>query len=506
MFIHFVVAENSLPPTPHKFKRITPNRHDELPVPSPIPPSPIYHDDTIEEIKIDENVHSVQETHSLNAVFSENEINESNTRTEVKNDINTYDKELFEKSVNEQNIPISDKTIENKEPSIETINPISINVVAEPEPDSEYDTFDRSESPPSLELAPQKYSDNECDINVNNDDDFDDFTDHQNYQQNQYLDINTNKSDDSTSLPSLNLDSMRNTPIFGRTDDNEDTRLDGDNEIKLNDINDQNENPNENQCVVQTTSEHFSDTVEVWNEDQSVNDIVTDKSSSNLNKGNSEKAIVEEFAENAVAFDADFSQFNAFENEVVENTISNNNHTKSADFDINSADTGNLDDNLNDDNDDFGDFEEATKRTNDIQDDFNDDDFGEFSDFQQQAPNEISPTTDLTISSNTSTVNSDVSQINLQTIQTKLEPLLSKLFPVDDTDSVSTEAENKNQNASKIGRKEDFLTDIVQNLRDFENSNALSHQWVTSAGKNSLVKALGIDSRNIVIHFYLFNE
>lgn len=515
-FLFFkIFPENSLPPTPQKFKSNTPNRHDELPVPSPIPPSPTYND-TIEERKNSDSTncasdHSAPEATNANTALNDDELNEPDIRNETKDDMNKQGQHVNNNSIsnNERDIPNSDKQIESVEPSIETNNPISISIVADPEPDSEYDTYNRSESPPSLELVPQKFSDNECDINVNNDDDFDDFIDHQNYQSNQYLDINVNKSDDSTSLPSLNLDSMRNTPIFGRTDDCEDTRLDGDNENKLNDINDQRKDPNDNQSETNDSEPNLSDVADEWNEHQSVDDnlpihITANALDSYLNEPAGEKVATENFAENDAAFDADFSQFSAFESGDTPGAVgaepSTSDSKCAADLDVDSANVGDLDNNLGDDIDDFGDFEEATKEAKNALDD---DDFGEFSDFQQQAPNETDPTADLTINSKTSIVNTDVTQINLQTIQTKLKPLLNKLFPVDNNESSPTEAENGNQNTNKISQKEEFLTNIVQNLKDFENSNALSHQWASSSGKSSLVKALGIDSRNIVITFSL---
>lgn len=165
-----------MPPTPHKFKPITINSHDELPVPSPISPSPIYHETIEEESRLSEDISKLNEEPELNSLAPNQNTSPNNPTTEaVAVAVAVADiGNSASATKNEQNIPHSDSQNNegvHSQPCVTTtaitteINePISINTAPNVEIDSEYDAYNRSESPPSLELTPQKYSDNECDM------------------------------------------------------------------------------------------------------------------------------------------------------------------------------------------------------------------------------------------------------------------------------------------------------------------------------------------------------
>lgn len=314
---------------------------------------------------------------------------------------------------------------------------------------------------------------------------------------------------------------MRNTPIFGRMEDEDaDGNLDdeeNENGLKIEDDIHSIGKKDDIDLNVRTTAiddndDDDDDVVDEWNnfEENQNNRRNIDAYS---DEQNHDIAATTNVIENAAIFEADFSQFNAFTNANVSVTSSDNKDNLANVF----KDNYDLENktSFDDNDDDFGDFEEATQSplptaTHSVRnDDFNDDDFGEFSDFQhqqQESPNEPVDSAALPPPSNTSTPSSDYTQFNYQAIHTKLEPLLSRLFPVDQADAdmeKGSSSEYQNSSDSQISRKEVFLTDVVQHLQDFENSNAIKHQWQTSVGKSSLVKALGIDSRNIVSTFFI---
>lgn len=302
----------------------------------------------------------------------------------------------------------------------------------------------RCSSPPSLQLAADKYSDNECD--TANDDEIDEFQEPSNE-----LSANV-KSEDSHSLPSLNLDSIRNSPV-------------------------KSEGSEEN--VIESAAETPQDDIcseELENEEESPKCSDSTKS----------VAPVESTEIASFVFDADFTQFSAFESEpAIEGAESqpegsNTNQNEAAPPSAAEGD------------DDFGDFEEANvvaeKPAEEVPSD-DDDDFGDFNDFQQEplpqaasllSPTNLPPSDNLTISS-----------VDLESIKGRCKSIILSVFSPDETVTSEIDAEHA---AGDIN----LSNGMTVNLKDFENSKALRHQWNHSAGKSSLIKSLGIDSRNIV--------
>lgn len=134
-------------------------------------------------------------------------------------------------------------------------------------------------------------------------------------------------------------------------------------------------------------------------------------------------------------------------------------------------------------------------------DDDDDDDFGEFSDFQQSCSAVQMTTTTTTNATTTHVTNKDVTNdvnvlLDSENIKLKLSSILDTIFPSDPT--TTTAAASAHRLDSDAPSKEQFINNLTMQLKNVENSNALSHQWAKSTSKTVLVKALGIDSRNIV--------
>lgn len=325
----------------------------------------------------------------------------------------------------------------------------SIQVVIEsPPPDPDYD---RNESPPSLELASGKFSDNECDINEVNDE-FDDFQ------------RNSNElSVDTTSLPSLNFDSIRNSPDF-----------------KSDEVDDKKSEPDEEKIT--TTSSGIIDGLALPKLDAtpepeySINPIeITDENV---------LMVDDELQSDDFAFDADFSQFATFdsENQTRPSVESNEPYVESKAID-------------GDFEDDFGDFEEAPTKTIGVANApqgaaSDDDDFGDFNDFQQDTTSVAAHTPLAEIPKSSS--------FDLKSISERFKSILDTAFPVssdEDDEDTSSAPSNNEILTNKI---EHFINGTTMHLKNFENAKALQHQWANSTGKNVLIKALGIDARNIV--------
>lgn len=335
------------------------------------------------------------------------------------------------------------------------------------------DNYHRNESPPSLELATEKESDNECDMNEVNDD-FDDF------QQN-----SNELSVDTTSLPSLNFDSIRNSPDI-KSDEIDEKKSEPD-DVNVDTIqpifsDDQNvtmssDSFDDEPPPIDTTPELEDsislDPIEIADENPTVDSIGDDLTSENF------------------AFDADFSQFSAFE---CENATQKNQEpsveltdrqpyvqSKPVDIDF---------------DDDFGDFEEAPSKLQSIEvgstpqnaaTDFDDDDFGDFNDFQQDTASVPAPV---------HTPHADIPKTNsfdLKSISERFKSILETAFPTNG-DEVE-ETSNEVGFASKIDH---LINGTTMQLKNFENAKALQHQWTNSTGKSVLIKALGIDGRSIV--------
>lgn len=143
--------------------------------------------------------------------------------------------------------------------------------------------------------------------------------------------------------------------------------------------------------------------------------------------------------------------------------------------------------------------------------DDDDDEFGEFSDFQQTpaaVQTERVPQKD--VSKNTSVL------LDSENIKLNISSVLTAMFPSDESaigggDNSDTSTGYHYQSHGNSTGNAHFINDLTTQLRNVENSNALAHQWAKSTSKAVLVKALGIDSRNIVriaffiaVHFFVF--
>lgn len=353
----------------------------------------------------------------------------------------------------------------------------AIQVVIESPPSD--DNYERNESPPSLELATGKYSDNECDINEVNDE-FDDFR------------RNSNElSVDTTSLPSLNFDSMRNSPDF-RSDEIGEQKsepVEGDKETVQPIV------PDERDTM--TSSDLFDGEppppLDATPEPECPAsfdpigipdvDLIADDSIATAH------ITSDDLPNENFAFDADFSQFATFDdengtqqepktpNESIEPQLYVETKPDGDDFD-----------------EDFGDFEEAPIESNPIKmentppdavSNFDDDDFGDFNDFQQDTPAVPVHTPLANIPKSTS--------FDLKSISERFKSILDTAFPTNGDDDEETS--NDMNPTNKIDH---LINGTTMHLKNFENAKALQHQWANSTGKSVLIKALGINAKNIV--------
>ena len=181
------------------------------------------------------------------------------------------------------------------------------------------------------------------------------------------------------------------------------------------------------------------------------------------------------------AFDADFSQFNAFQQD--DEIILLPDHSEKE------VEKDNDKDKENEFKDDFNDFKSSNTVTENVVDDNDDDDFGDFSDFSQQQQQQQ--------------FNSHSITTNLEQIKEIIPNLLETMFPAANAiDVVSAEDDKFGVN---IGSNDLLVNRTISGLKDFDNSKALDYQWVSSKGKTALVTSLGIDSRNIVRYlFYIY--
>uniref|UniRef100_U5ER97 Putative aftiphilin n=1 Tax=Corethrella appendiculata TaxID=1370023 RepID=U5ER97_9DIPT len=394
-------------------------------------------------------------------------------------------------------------------------------------------TILRNESPPSLILSQTNYSDDE--------DCADENTDSKSLEQKQ-----VQQQEDNISIPSLNFEidlSKSTTPIPSSSfnDEVENLEIDQSQLPQHQQISSISEQPpplsddDENEdCIYNVqddnTENDFTDFTSVSNEkfttNLELNSTQTTVTTAENNKN--DLTIDDDFAQidptpstdsnfistslqqsskfdNTTAnFDADFSRFEQHEKKHIpvanadnENTspnldscLNNNNKNISDNIDNSIANVDDFDDFV-----DFQDFESANqvqkstagnnqtsdvKSTEETNDD--DDDFGEFSDFQQQtsvpettAPVPISPTSVFDKTKNLTLVN--------------FEKIINTMFPTkDDCDNNCENSEIFNNINSKI----------LDNLNDFEKSNAFEYQYNSSNTNKWLVKSLGIDSRNIL--------
>lgn len=181
-------------------------------------------------------------------------------------------------------------------------------------------------------------------------------------------------------------------------------------------------------------------------------------------------------------FEADFSQAHF-------PPLESNFASYTKETDIPRTDTLETNDEQNDFDDDFEEFQDFTTAKDtkiesgkqNIEEKIvvaeEDDDFGDFNDFQE--------------SGGTSGAVPQTPPINPEKINDKLKNVLEAMFPVSDILSA-----NLGGDSSTFPKISD--NDLTTNLREIDSAKALEYQWLRSNVKNSLVKSLGIDSRNIV--------
>lgn len=357
------------------------------------------------------------------------------------------------------------KDVESREADNEAqINSDSTEMVIESPPSD--DNYHRNESPPSLELETEKDSDNDCDMNEVNDE-FDDFQ------------RNSNElSGDTTSLPSLNFDSIRNSPDI-KSDEIDEKKSEPDD---VNEDTIQSMFPNDQ--VVTKSSELFDGEAPPLDTTPESLGPISFEPIEIADENPAVVAIGDVFPSENFAFDADFTQFSAFEsgngNQLTEQSpYLESKAVDAVDFD-----------------DDFGDFEEAPNKLqalevgNTLQDvaaDFDDDDFGDFNDFQQDATSVPAPVhTPLADIPKTTS-------FDLKSISERFKSILETAFPTNGHDAEETSTE-----VGFTSKIDHLINGTTMHLKNFENAKALQHQWTNSTAKSVLIKALGIDGRNIV--------
>lgn len=356
------------------------------------------------------------------------------------------------------------KDVESREAKNEAqMSSNSTEVVIESPPSD--DNYHRNESPPSLELETEKDSDNDCDMNEVNDE-FDDFQ------------RNSNElSGDTTSLPSLNFESIRNSPDI-KSDEIDEKKSEPD------DVNEDTIQPMyPDEQVVTTSSQLFDGEPPPLDTTLESLGSISFQPIEIAGVNPAVVSIGDDFPSENFAFDADFRQFSAFERENATQLTEKPPYLESkaldADFD-----------------DDFGDFEEAPSKLqapevgNTLQDaatDFDDDDFGDFNDFQPDT---------ASVSAPVHTPLADIpktTSFDLKSISERFKSILETAFPTNGDDDEDTS--NEMGFTSKIDH---LINGTTMHLKSFENAKALEHQWTNSTAKSVLIKALGIDGRNIV--------
>lgn len=129
-------------------------------------------------------------------------------------------------------------------------------------------------------------------------------------------------------------------------------------------------------------------------------------------------------------------------------------------------------------------FEEKCDNTNTVEE-YDDDEFGEYSDFQQ------------TSGETENSSQNDLSKNNVllydENIKRSLNSILTTLFPNEDNFVSSSDYPDVDIHEGK-----QFINETTTKLKNVENSCAIADKWAKSTSKTVLVKALGIDSRNIV--------
>lgn len=167
-------------------------------------------------------------------------------------------------------------------------------------------------------------------------------------------------------------------------------------------------------------------------------------------------------------FDADFSQFASFENAT---NLVPNVQTEIASNNENVAITA-----------------VSTTDSNEIDDD---DEFGDFNDFQQST----------TFEANTISAVDSHKVPHIEDVKQEFNSILSTMFPNAEP-STSTTSDNRLDGADS------FSNDITKQLQTVDEVKTVitNNNWKKSVSKSFLVKALGIDQRNIVRTYFSFIE
>lgn len=217
-------------------------------------------------------------------------------------------------------------------------------------------------------------------------------------------------------------------------------------------------------------------------DEQSSSQTVNTSMDSECGKDN----LFDDFSTNDAEFNADFGQFAAFDDA---NLVQEN--VQSTEFNQSASESSKQCDKT----DKYAPttFEQNDDNDCDDADDDDDDEFGEFSDFQQTSD----------VQSKTIVQPNDVTEdknvlVDSENIKLNLSSVLTTIFPNDEICDSSTGYRYQDGNIYDKGH---FINDLTTQLKNVENSNALAHQWAKSTSKTVLVRALGIDSRNIVRYF-----
>lgn len=290
--------------------------------------------------------------------------------------------------------------------------------------------------------------------------------------------LSVDKPDNLSSSPSWNLDSMQQTPEpeFGSLSiQGELNPMENSSQIAT----DVNEHSDEDH-VAASLSDDNTKPVPLY--ERSPSQTANNSNDSGFRKENS----FDEFQDGEFSshFDADFGQFATFEdtNQVEENFNS---------IKIESSEPESIEqcDKMN------------TVASTTFDDEDDDDDFGEFSDFQQTPAEQVGIVA-TSQSQLQSIVTTDTTVLlDYENIKLSLSSLLTTVFPNEENCDASTDYR---QGGGNYYEKRHFINDITAQLRNVENANALAHKWAKSTSKTVLVKALGIDSRNIVSHITIY--
>ncbi|XP_065077799.1 mucin-2 [Ochlerotatus camptorhynchus] len=393
--------------------------------------------------------------------------------------------------------------------------PIPPQAVIEDVPDDTELEQPRNESPPSLILSQNNFSEND----VPSDDEFQDFAFHPPQEETG----TPPGAEDNISLPSLHLDtevSKSATPV--QLSENETSERDSSPQEP--EVEEPEPEPEpvpeaaitpivaeDNCCRFDDNTENdFTDFTTASNERSVVlevptaNDVSFDDDFAHLESTPSaDSNFVSQSKTDFATFDADFSKFDSFQASFPATFDDPGSIPKDASAkqvtnseEKSTPEAPNEDDFGNDDFDDFQEFakfpseteksskpveEEAAKVISEpsFDDDEDDDDFGEFSDFKQS---EVAPVAAAPI-----VPTSRSALFKAESILT----IISEMFP-------SYGDENKDD-TGQVPWVDLLLRNKVYNeLNDMDSAQALSYQYNNSESNKSLIRALGIDSRNIL--------